>query len=124
MAQPKSLRMNAYYYSFDPTGVREIDVLLSAVACAGKAYHHTDGWTEESGCYEDAHRGARPVDWIQNAADDAAAAFRALVPAPAQAATPARCACSWTASDHGETRPGPHHSNGCPLYAPSHDAKE
>lgn len=38
------LRMNAYYYSFDPTGVPEIDRLLSAVATAGKHYHGTEDW--------------------------------------------------------------------------------
>lgn len=33
-------RMDAYYYGFDSTGVDDIDRLLSAVACAGKAFHH------------------------------------------------------------------------------------
>lgn len=69
------LRMNAYYYSFTPTGVEAIDRILSAVACAGKAYHHTDSWSDETVPYEDVFRGACPVDWIQNAANDAAAAF-------------------------------------------------
>lgn len=43
--QPE-LRMNAYYFGFNPTGVREIDEILSAVACAGKAYHHTESWND------------------------------------------------------------------------------
>ena len=68
------LRMDAYYYGFTFTGVREIDMILSAVACAGKAYHHTDNWSEETPAYE-YHEGATPVDWIQNAADKAAAAW-------------------------------------------------
>ena len=49
-------------------------MILSAVACAGKAYHHTDNWSEETPAYE-YHEGATPVDWIQNAADKAAAAW-------------------------------------------------
>jgi hypothetical protein len=43
--QPK-LRMDAYYFGFSATGVREIDEILSAVACAGKAYHHTERWND------------------------------------------------------------------------------
>jgi hypothetical protein len=69
-------RMDAYYYGFDPTGVEAIDIILSAVACAGKAYHHTDQWTEDSHTYEDEHRGATPRDWIQNAASDAAKRYQ------------------------------------------------
>lgn len=66
------LRMGAYYYGFDATGIREIDVILSAIASAGKAYHHTDSWTEKCNRYHDAFRGETPVDWMQNAAADAA----------------------------------------------------
>lgn len=40
------LRMNAYYYSFSKTGCYGVDRILSAVACAGKAFHNTDCWTE------------------------------------------------------------------------------
>ncbi len=69
------LRMNAYYYSFDPTGVPEIDMILSAVACAGKAYHHTDCWRDE--CEWEPHEGKSPVEWIQNAANKAAEAMSA-----------------------------------------------
>jgi hypothetical protein len=71
----EELRMEAYYYSFDKTGVREIDLILSAVACAGKAYHHTDQWTEE--CTWPGHKGETPVEWVQNAANAAAAALAA-----------------------------------------------
>lgn len=71
------MRMNAYYYSFEPTGVKEIDVLLSAIACAGKAYHNTADWQLDSFLYEDVHRGRTPIEWIQNAANDAASAFKA-----------------------------------------------
>lgn len=78
------MRMNAYYYGFEPTGVVEIDRILSAVACAGKAYHHTESWGEEvmaygtpTGAPEHFLRGKTPVEWIQNAAKDAAAAVSA-----------------------------------------------
>lgn len=55
------LRMEAYYYAFNETGVRCIDEILSAVARAGKGYHHTESWYE--GGY---------IDQIQAAAGRAA----------------------------------------------------
>jgi hypothetical protein len=72
------LRMNAYYYGFEPTGVPAIDAILSAVAWAGKAVHHTEGWSEEaySGQAPEPLRGETPVEWIQNAANDAAKRYR------------------------------------------------
>ena len=70
------MRMNAYHYDFHPTGNDAIDRILSAVACAGKAFHHTKYWAE---WYDyntpDGHVGDSPVDWIQNAANDAAKLF-------------------------------------------------
>ena len=66
------MRLHAYYYGFDATGVEAIDNIVSAVACAGKAFHHTEGWTEEAEPYQDSHRGSCPTAWIQNAAIDAA----------------------------------------------------
>ena len=75
-------RMDAYYYGFEPTGVVEIDRILSAVACAGKAYHHTEEWNSEiiygtsSGAPDPFLRGKNPVEWIQNAAYDAAAVWK------------------------------------------------
>ena len=63
-------RMEAYYYEFKPTGVDCIDKILSAVACAGKAFQHTRDWNDE-GMLRDDHTGSTPVDWIQNAADEA-----------------------------------------------------
>jgi hypothetical protein len=69
--EKKPLRMDAYYYEFNPTGIPEIDRILSAVACAGKAFHNTDCWYEESTPYP-GHEGRNPVEWIQNAANDAA----------------------------------------------------
>lgn len=75
MSEKSALRMSAYYYEFRPTGVELIDRILSAVACAGKAYHGTDMWEEDTPRYEDVFRGTSPVAWIQNAADAAAAAL-------------------------------------------------
>jgi len=66
------LRMDAYYYGFTETGDRSLDRILSAVACAGKAYHHTDRWND-SGYTPEGHEGDTPVDWIQNAAEVAKA---------------------------------------------------
>lgn len=66
------LRMNAYYYSFKPTGVLAVDKILSAVASAGKGCHHTDGWTEYPS--EDDNY----IDHIQRAAEEAAAEFKKL----------------------------------------------
>jgi hypothetical protein len=71
------LRLSAYYYSFTATGIREIDEILSAVACAGKAYHHTDNWQEDTSKYQDHLEGDSPEDWIQNAANRAALYLRA-----------------------------------------------
>lgn len=75
------MRLDAYYYGFDPTGVEAIDRILSAVACAGKAYHGTEEWNETiSVPYEPFLRGNSCAEWIQNAANDAAAAMRAHPP--------------------------------------------
>lgn len=63
------LRMNAYYYAFEPTGVFAVDRILSAVAAAGKAYHHTEDWCDPG------KNGLSNVDYIQQAAVDAAAAL-------------------------------------------------
>ena len=70
-------RMEAYYYSFDSTGCDPVDKILSAVACAGKAYHHTDDWYEQSSPQDD-HAGGTPIDWIQNAAIEAAHEIKSL----------------------------------------------
>jgi hypothetical protein len=69
------MRLMAYYYSFNPTGNESIDRILSAVACAGKAYHHTESWLDETPPYEDFFKGGSPAEWIQNAANDAAKAI-------------------------------------------------
>lgn len=74
--EQNKLRFDAYYYSFTPTGIYEIDLILSAVACAGKSFHYTADWIDDSSCGWINHEGASPVDWIQNAANKAAIAWR------------------------------------------------
>jgi len=62
-------RLDAYYFGFDSTGVPEVDAILSAVAYAGKGYHHTDEW----GGGESRFGDDRPYgDVIQAAANEAA----------------------------------------------------
>ena len=71
--------LEAYYYSFDPTGVREVDGILAAVALAGKSYHHTQDWNEVDGDEESL------TDCIQRHAGIAAERFRALEREPTPA---------------------------------------
>lgn len=66
------MQMDAYYYEFTPTGVFEIDKILSAIACAGKAFHHTQDWNDKCSYIPEPHSGKTPIDWIQNAANEAA----------------------------------------------------
>lgn len=77
------LRMDAYCYAFTPTGVEAVDRILSAVACAGKSFHSTEDWSDES-----AGRPT-PVEKIQDAANEAAAAFSARSPSPRDQASSA-----------------------------------
>jgi len=72
----KDLRMDAYYYGFEKTGVPEIDKILSAVACAGKAFHHTEDWDENIEFLYGPHKGRTVVEWIQNAANEAAESIK------------------------------------------------
>ena len=72
------LRMDAYYYGFEPTGVRIIDEILSAVAHAGKAYHNTENWTDDwfgRGKFLP-NGGDTAAEAIQNAANHAAEVIR------------------------------------------------
>lgn len=71
------LRMGAYYYGFNGTGDRAVDLILSAVATAGKGAHHTDDWCE-TGSYAQYYGADTLVDLIQRAADWAAADVRRL----------------------------------------------
>ena len=68
----RPLRMDAYYFSFSETGVDAIDRILSAVAQAGKGYHHTELWGDEDLEDMGEFHGGSYVAWIQNAANDAA----------------------------------------------------
>ena len=72
---PPEWRMDAYYFGFFGTGILAVDRILSAVACAGKAYHHTDSWMNDCEPYPHL-RGGSPVEWIRNAAHDLAALLR------------------------------------------------
>lgn len=66
-------RMQGYYIGFDRTGVVEIDRILSALAWAGKAYHHTEGWNDDLDWdYGPFPKGTTVNDLIQKAANDAA----------------------------------------------------
>ena len=60
------MRMNAYYYGFDPTGCEVVDKILSEIAYAGKAFHSTSLWNEEM------YDGTTCVGRIQEAANNAA----------------------------------------------------
>ena len=79
------LRMNAYYFSFEPTGARSVDRILSAVACAGKAFHYTEDWTSACGAYMSETRGDSCREWIQNAATEAASERAELLSALTEA---------------------------------------
>lgn len=69
------MRMEAYYYSFEPTGVAIIDEILSAVAIAGKHLHSTEDWADAEYSWQDMSEEQR----IQSAADRAAAKLRAVL---------------------------------------------
>ena len=74
-------RMDAYYYGFSPTGLDVIDRILSAVACAGEGYHHTEDWNQECSIRHDYQRGTSPAEIIHNAAIDSANLIRTAVEA-------------------------------------------
>lgn len=67
-------RFDAYYYSFEPTGCEPVDLILMAVARAGKLAHHTDTWQNDQ--YHWSHYGGTPADLIQAAAESAAASWK------------------------------------------------
>ena len=70
----KERRLDGYYIGFESTGNAAVDKILGAVACAGKAFHHTTDWTEDiEDYYYDDHTGGSAEAWIQNAAIEAAA---------------------------------------------------
>ena len=71
-------RMDAYYYGFDETGVGAVDAILSAVAQAGKNWHHTDEWGSPHDWTDDTRSDAQR---IQDAADQCAVRIAAHVAA-------------------------------------------
>lgn len=78
---PEGERMDAYFYSFTPTGVALIDSILSAVAVAGKGSYYTEDWDEPDDYYGYYDRlgftdVSSAVDLIQRTADRAADAVR------------------------------------------------
>lgn len=99
--------MRAYYYSFAWTGTRPVDKILSAVACAGKAFHMTEDWGTELTPSE-FHSGETPIDWIQRAATEASAVFaerEATIREQAAEIERLREAALWL-NDHAESFPG------------------
>lgn len=75
------LRLEAFYFSFEPTGVDAIDRVLSAVATAARRSFHTEGWTRSL------DESPAPVEVIQAAANLAAASMRPAPAAPPTIAT-------------------------------------
>lgn len=59
--------LSSYFIDFDPTGNDDVDLILGAVALAGKMYHSTEWWADD----EDGH-GYSLNDLIQAAANSAA----------------------------------------------------
>lgn len=83
MANPETLYENrrafdAYYYGFIPTRCYPVDVILHAVAKAGKSFHHTEEWGTKVEPYTEHLSGYCPVDWIENAASQAAERMKQL----------------------------------------------
>lgn len=63
--------LEGYYIHFEPTGNDAIDLVLGAVALAGRSYHSTESWSDISE-YDDHDYSL--TDLIQRAANSAAAA--------------------------------------------------
>ena len=59
--------LDAYWFGFEPTGDGDIDIILGAVALAGKMYHNTESWNDDD------DDDPTPVEIIQAAANRAAA---------------------------------------------------
>lgn len=72
--EPGDIRMDAYYYGFEQTGVGIIDRILSAVATAGKGSHHTEFWSDENEYVNPSYEQR-----IQNAANAAAEQLRSAL---------------------------------------------
>jgi len=59
--------LSSYWFDFEPTGDENVDLILGAVALAGKYAHSTEWWNED-----DDPRGYSLADLIQAAANHAA----------------------------------------------------
>lgn len=59
--------LSSYWFDFEPTGDENVDLILGAVALAGKCAHSTEWWNED-----DDPRGYSLADLIQAAANHAA----------------------------------------------------
>lgn len=65
--------LRSYYFHFKPTGEPLVDKILEAVSQGGRCFHSTELWQEE---YErEGLEGKSVQEWIQNAANNAAASF-------------------------------------------------
>ena len=69
----------AYYFTLTPTGNKQIDAILEAVASAGDGYHHTEDWNNLN------DDGVSPVMEIQRAADKATEGLQSEVPCGTEA---------------------------------------
>ncbi len=67
-------QFDGYYIHFETTGVEDVDEVLRAVAYAGKSYHNIEGWADD----ENKQDGKTCVEWIQEAAQNAADAMSGL----------------------------------------------
>lgn len=65
--------LDAYYYSFEPTGCGEVDAILEQVAQAGAGYHSTADWQDK---YAD---GSSPTSNMQRAAEESAAQINIII---------------------------------------------
>lgn len=74
----EELNFSSYYVNLTPTGAYPIDLVLSAVARAGKAYHHTSDWLEPDAYPEAPFEGDTWRDRIDNAGKRAAELVIAL----------------------------------------------
>lgn len=55
------------YLAFNRTGNEDVDKLLHTIEKAGKAFHMTEQWDDETGEMYGAV-GNTPTEWIENAA--------------------------------------------------------
>lgn len=93
--------LDAYYYSFDPTGCGLVDSVLSAVASAGKSFHMTEDWKETR------LDGTTPEGDIQRAAEQSAAVILALLAERGELKRDARRYQHMRASASSQWRNGP-----------------